>query len=444
MGASNTDLHSGPEPGDGALDQSRDQIAVQSWGDGEHLRIQSRDRDVLRRLGGEVAALAARPIEACKRELWTRHNALESVRPVVLCDPEGGWKEIIPQARIQCQNPLARQWEMQLRKEVFWGAQMGDDYTIDACFDIPHCHAGLDWGLRETRIGGQAGGAYTWESPIKSDADVARLHYPEIKVDDALTQDLLEVADSILGDLLTVRVKTIWWWSLGLTRLLVELRGLQQVMFDVYENPGILHAIMTLLRAGTLAMLDHLEANKLLSLNNDGTYVGSGGLGWTSELPQRDHGGPARCADMWGFCESQETVGVSPDTFAEFVFPYQLPILERFGLNCYGCCEPLDKRWHIVKQIPNLRRVSVSPWADKAKMAEALKGDYIYSLKPSPTDLAMAHFDEDRIRKELREVLAITRGCRLELIMKDNHTLRHEPQRVIRWVQIAREEIDRL
>jgi hypothetical protein len=147
---------------------------------------------------------------------------------------------------------------------------------------------------------------------------------------------------------------------------------------------------------------------------------------------------------MWGFSESQETVGVSPQMFAEFVFPYQLPILERFGLNCYGCCEPLDKRWHIVQQIPNLRRVSVSPWADLARMAEMLGDRYIYSMKPRPTDLAMDGFDEDRIRAELREALRVTRDCRVEVIMKDNHTIRNDPRRVIRWVQIAREEAEAL
>jgi hypothetical protein len=143
---------------------------------------------------------------------------------------------------------------------------------------------------------------------------------------------------------------------------------------------------------------------------------------------------------MWGFAESQETVGVSPEMFAEFVFPYQQPLLERFGLSCYGCCEPLDKRWHIVQQIPNLRRVSVSPWADPPSMAEMLGDRYIYSMKPSPTDLAMGSFDEDRIRAKLREEFRITRDCRVEAIMKDNHTIGNDPQRVIRWVQIAREE----
>ncbi len=145
---------------------------------------------------------------------------------------------------------------------------------------------------------------------------------------------------------------------------------------------------------------------------------------------------------MWGFSESQETVGVSPAMFAEFIFPYQLPILECFGLNCYGCCEPLDKRWHIVQQIPRLRRVSVSAWANLPRMAEMLGNRYIFSWKPAPADLALDSFDEDAIRARLREGFQITRGCRVEAIMKDNNTIRNDPSRVVRWVRIAREEAD--
>jgi hypothetical protein len=147
---------------------------------------------------------------------------------------------------------------------------------------------------------------------------------------------------------------------------------------------------------------------------------------------------------MWGFSESQETVGISPAMFSEFVFPYQLPLLERFGLSYYGCCEPLDKRWHVVEQIPNLRRVSVSPWADWAKMAEMLGDRFVYVLKPAPSDLAMDSFDEERIRAELREALRNTRDCRVEVCMKDTHTVRNDPQRLIRWTQIAREEAEAL
>jgi hypothetical protein len=147
---------------------------------------------------------------------------------------------------------------------------------------------------------------------------------------------------------------------------------------------------------------------------------------------------------MWGFAESQETVGVSPAMFEEFIFPYQVPIMERFGLNCYGCCERLDRRWHIVQRFPRLRRVSVSSWCNLAEMADKLGSSYIFSWKPRPSDLAMPSFDKESIRAEVCEGMRITRACRLEVIMKDNHTIGRDPSRVVRWVRIVREEGERV
>jgi hypothetical protein len=403
-----------------------------------------RERQLLRTLAGEVAELAARPIEAEKRDLWLRHNALQPTRPVIFCDPENGWHEIIRPEHLECEGELARDWEFRLRREIFWGAQMCDDRVIIPFFEVPHLAVESDWGMHETRIGGQHGGAYTWDPPLKEYAGLSKLHFPEIVVDHAATELRAALAQEILGDLLTVRVKTLWWWTLGMTWTLVNLRGLLQIMYDMVDAPDELHRLMAFLRDGHLAKLDWLEEQGLLSLNNDGTYVGSGGFGWTDELPQKDFAGRVRPCDMWGFGESQETVGVSPEMYAEFVLPYQLPILARFGLNCYGCCEPLDKRWEYVKQIPRLRRVSVSPWSSRAFMAERLGANYILSMKPNPADLARDSFDEEKVRAVLREDMHTTRGCRVEVIMKDNHTVRDDPRRVVRWVQIAREEAENL
>ena len=434
-------------PGDIATIQTRyDATVVQALQDRASLVITRAERETLRRLAGQVAGLASRPIETEKRELWRRHNALEATRPVIFCDPENGWNDIILADQLECRGQLARWWEMHLRKEVFWGVQMGDDYTIEPFFNVFHVHSGglEEWGLKETIIGGDHGGSYCWDSPIKSEDDLASLHYPKVQVDRKATQDLVELAQAIFGDLLTVRARTNWWWSLGMTMRVAFLRGLTQMMYDLVDNPSLMHRLMTMMRDGTLDLLDHLEAEDLLSLNNDGSYVGSGGLGWSTELPAADFSGKVRLRDMWGFAESQETVGISPQMFAEFVFPYQLPILERFGLNCYGCCEPLDSRWHIIMQIPRLRRVSVSAWASVPQMAERLGDAFIFSYKPSPAALATDALDEDRIRSGLRKAFAQTRGCRLEAIMKDNHTIGGNPQNVIRWCQIAREEAERL
>ncbi len=409
--------------------------------------ISERDRQILRRLAERVAMLAARPIEEEKKKLWYSLNALEETKPVIFCDPENGWNEIITDDMMECEGELAQRWEMTLRKEIFWGESMGDDRVIEPYFNVPYVAQDTGWGMSEKIIRGGIGGSYRWDAPLKDYKDMDKLHYPEIEVDYEKTRQLFELAQEIMGDCLKVRIKGIWWWSLGMTWTFIRLRGLEQMMLDMYDYPDEVHRLMKFLMEGHLHMLDTLEKRNLLSLNNDGTYVGSGGFGWTHELPQKDFDGEhVRTIDMWGFAESQETSQISPEMFEEFVLPYQIPLLERFGLNCYGCCEPLDKRWDAVKKIPRLRRVSVSPWSNLADMAEKLGDKYIFSMKPNPAYLAVPQIDEEFIRKSLREALRITKdkGCRVEVIMKDNHTIGKNPQNVIRWCKIAQEEANNL
>lgn len=163
----------------------------------------------------------------------------------------------------------------------------------------------------------------------------------------------------------------------------IHLRGLENLMTDLMLYPDEVHRMMAFLRNSKLNMLDFLEANNLLTLNTGGSYVGSGGFGFTKQLPKPDFNpSKVRTIDMWGFSESQETVGVSPEMFEEFIFPYQKPIIDRFGLRCYGCCEPLDMRWHIIKNISNLRRVSVSPWANREKWLNFFKTTMFTALNP--------------------------------------------------------------
>lgn len=409
-----------------------------------NLLIERAEREVLRSLAAKVAELAARPSEDEKRELWYHHYALRPTRPLVFASPENSWHELIPEQQLLCTNELARAWEMRLRREIHWGTVLRDDRVIEPFFDLKHVYSESDWGMHERRIGAGQGSAYTWDPPLKGYGDMARLRFPHISVDHEATAQRAELAQEVFGDWLAVRVRTVWNWTWGLTWVLAKLRGLAQIMYDMVDHPNDLHRLMAFLRDGHLARLDFLEQNGLLSLNNDGSYVGSGAFGWTRELPAPGFAGKVRTCDLWGFAESQETVGISPAMFAEFVFPYQLPILERFGLNRYGCCEPLDRRWPIVERIPRLRVVAVSPWSDVGYMAERLGNRYVLSLHARPSDLALPSFDEDRIRCGLREAMQVMRrhDCRVEVIMQDTHTVRNEPDRLTRWVQIAREEAE--
>ena len=408
--------------------------------------VSNSDKEILRRLAERVALNAVNKKQEEKRKAWYKLNSLESTSPVIFCDPENGWNEIVTQDQLECTGSLMRKWEMTLRKDIFWAESMGDDKVVDLDFNIPYSCVVTDWGLKEVRTGGEHGGAFHWEAPIKDfKTDLPKLKYPQIQVDYETTDKAVGIAKDIFGDILNVRTKGLWWWTMGLTMTATALRGLEQLMWDMYDFPQELHELMAFLRDGHLEMLDWLEDNKLISLNNNNTYVGSGGFGFTNELPRGNFDDKQiTTKDLWGFAESQETVSVSPDMFEEFIFPYQLPLMERFGLNCYGCCEALDQRWNIIKKAPRLRRISVSPWANLEKMAEYLGSDYVYSLKPSPSALAHPVIDEDAIRTSLRKALEITRGCQVEIIMKDNNTIGGNPENVIKWCKIAREESERI
>jgi hypothetical protein len=199
---------------------------------------------------------------------------------------------------------------------------------------------------------------------------------------------------------------------------------------------------MALLREDFLQMLDWYEREDLLTLNNENDYIGSGSIGYTDELPGSSWqpGDPVRLRHLWGLSESQETVGVSPKLFEEFIFPYQQPVIERFGLSYYGCCEPVHTRIRVLKQLKNLRRVSVSPWCNQDLIAAELGEDYIFCRKPNPALISTETWDEAAIRADIRATLESASGCPLEFAMKDVHTLSNQPWRLGRWVALAREE----
>jgi len=425
------------------LDQTENWKRLTGWSP-EHMVISSQDRDILRPLAEKVARLADDEAEKQKIELWRRHNQLEKGRPLVFCYPEQGWNEVLTDAELACGGVLALRFEMELRKKIFWAEEMGDDTPLEPCFDIPYTVSEDDWGLHTEFHRTATMGSMTWESPLKDyQTDLGKLHSPEFTVDMETSSRSAELAQEAFGDVLPIRLRGRWWTSLGVTKPAIHMRGLSNFLYDFYDHPEELKQFLSIISDGLLEKMDYFEKRNLLCLNNDDTYNGSGGFGYTEELPQDGAGEQIRLADTWGFTESQESVGVSPDMYEEFIFPYEKAIMERFGLTAYGCCEGLDKRWHVVKKHPNLRRVSCSPWADWAKMAEYLEDKYIFSMKPNPACLATYEIDEDAIRTEIREAFEVTKDCVVELIMKDNHTIGKNPDNIVRWCAIAQEEAEK-
>jgi hypothetical protein len=112
--------------------------------------------------------------------------------------------------------------------------------------------------------------------------------------------------------------------------------------------------------------------------------------------------------------------------------------LARWGLTYYGCCEPLDRKIGILRRIPNLRKISVSPWCNSERIVNEIGTDYVISRKPSPAIFAESTWSADKAEAELRLFMDETGGkCHVELIMKDISTVLYHPQRLWEWEKIA-------
>lgn len=413
--------------------------------------IRAEDARVLRAVAKELSKAAASEENLARKQRWLKHNALAPGEPMVIAEVFGiatnGESPVEPM--LKCQDAWARDLERGLRWQLYSFQSVQDDWVLEPAVTTSWQVHANDYGVVSKKHSGSTDGhmgSFVWEPPLRNlQEDFARLRPRTFTVDREATLAWKVHLESVLGDVLPVRLRGEYWWTMGMTAVAIDLVGLEQLMFYMVDDPEGLHRLMQFLHDDHLAFAQWLEKEGLLSLNNENDYIGSGSVGYTSELPHRGMDAAVRLEDLWALSESQETVGVGPEMFGEFIFPYQKSLIERFGLCYYGCCEPVNNRWHIIKQIANLRKVSVSPWCDEAFMARELAGKYVYCRKPNPAMISTPHFDEAAIRADLRKTIDLTRkhGCNLEIVMKDVHTVQNQPERFARWVQIAKEEIRR-
>ena len=408
-------------------------------------RVVGRDRDILCALADRKGQLAEEPVMDERRRLWLKHASLEGERPMILAETQGLLPAIMPESALSCEEEWARDLERSLLLEIYQCEQVGDDFVVEPWIDCNWDVTIGDYGVAVEKQHGDNQsklGSYVWDAPIKDlDRDLGRLSPRKLSVGRESTLAWKAHLEDLFDGILPVRIRGSHYWTMGLTWRCIDLIGLEALMLAMYDNPEGLHQLMSFLRDDHMALIDWLESEGLYTLNNENDYVGSGSIGYSTELPaaDREPGRPVLAQDLWVLSESQETVGVSPTMFGEFIFPYQSPLIERFGLCYYGCCEPVHARWPILRSIANLRRVSISPWCDQKYMAEELGSEIIFCRKPSPALISHSNWDEDAIRQDLQLTMDVAGECTLEVAMKDVHTLSRQPWRLGRWVEIARE-----
>ena len=408
--------------------------------------LSNEDRHVLRELAREYMAVATLPVQKEKADLWRRLNRLEPVRPLVWIN-EIPWNEmnVNDELTLRCKDSFPRSLESSLRATLYQWRHMPGDMVIDP---ILHCNyicsptsCYADWGIEEQAVRpDSAFGAAKFVPIIRDERDVDKLRTPQVIVDWQGTERNFQMMCEAFDGIMPVQKIGITHQWMAPWDMMIHWYGIEQLYMDMVDRPGLVHKLLQRFMAGVHEILDRQEAMGLLAVGNGNHRVGSGGLGITDQLPPADFDPRhVRPKDQWGTSTGQIFSEVSPDMHEEFCLQYERPYLARFGLNCYGCCEPLHKKIHLMRTIPNLRRISMSTWVNVPEAAEKIGADFIFSHKPNPAVLAAETWNPELARGNLSRVLEQARGCRIEIIMKDVSTLRNQPQRLWEWEKIAME-----
>jgi hypothetical protein len=402
--------------------------------------MREKDRSILRDLASRYREVCAEPVQDRRRDLWRRHNSLQATRPLIYVRAFA-WHEM-PQAACACQDPFFRGYEDFFRQRLFWHG-LDDDAIFEPWVTVQatlKCHG---WGVDIVRRqGDEPGGSYKEDYPLRDLADLERLRVPWHAIDETRTAEAAGKLADAIGDILPINVDrgpAYRMWTGDLSTDLGHLRGIEHFMVDMLDNPEWLHRCVGFLAAGVEKAQSEAERAGDWGLCDHQNQAMPYALELADPAPNRN--GVTR-RQLWGYMAAQEFTAVSPAMHEEFLLRYQLPILSQFGLVAYGCCEDLTHKIAMLRQIPNLRRIAVSPFADVARCAEQIGRDYVLSYRPSPADMVSYDFDANRIRRILTRDLSACRGCHVDITLKDVETVGRDPDRVRNWVRLARQVID--
>ena len=410
------------------------------------------ERDALRRLAAKQAEIASLPIQQEHIASWKRLNSNKTGRPMVWID-EIPWHEmdIAGELRLQTEHPLCRQAEEALRKTIYQWEHMPADMVVEPRFLVDLTIHDSGFGMEEEaettghlpakpRVETDPVVSRRYLPQIQTEADIEKIRTPVVTVDRKTSELHREIISDLFGDILKVELVGIRHHWFAPWDLLVSWWGVEQALTDIALKPALVHQAMRRLMDAYLARMKQWQELNLLSFGAGNHRVGSGGPGLTDELPRPGFDpSHVRPVDQWGCATAQVFSAVSARMHGEFALRYELEWLSRFGLNYYGCCEPLHGKIGILEKIPGLRKISMSPWADIDIMVENTQGRYVLSYKPNPAILAVSDWNPARVRSELAEALRRCKGCNVEIIMKDISTVNSRPERLFEWTRIAAE-----
>ena len=171
------------------------------------------ESNIVRELARKVAEIAALPVQQKTIALWKANNAKKPVRPMVMID-QLPWHEMDVDGELEprCDDPFLRTREIELRRILYRWKHLPVDFVVEPFIRILKTVHSTGFGIQCKEItsaidekNAVVGHAYT--DQIVHDADIEKIHAPELILDEAATERDAARAHETFDGILEVRVR---------------------------------------------------------------------------------------------------------------------------------------------------------------------------------------------------------------------------------------------
>lgn len=406
------------------------------------------DYTILREYGKKLAEIAALPIQDEKKRLWIENNSLNKQRPLVVID-QLPWHEInrSEEMKLECEDEFLRSVEWTIKSLLYRWNHFACDMVVENRIDIPKSVHNFNYGIdivEETLATDNENDvvSHKYNDEVATEEALDALKPDKIWVDTELDNKRLEICNEIFNGIIPVRLKGVEIHA-GLWDRISQMRPAESIIWDIIDRPEFTKKVVQKFVDLTMSTVDQCE--ELGILDADMQYVHCTGA-YNKELPKAGFNpDKPRAKDVWAFGMAQIFSTVSPAMHDEFEIELVKPLYERFGLMYYGCCEPLENVIPYIRKIKNVRKISVSPWANIEKCAENIGKDYVFSCKPNPSLIASGSIEKDGMMDQISRVIKATEAndTPVELILKDISTVGNNLKVIDDWAQIVMGIVDK-
>ncbi len=413
----------------------------------------NKDKTILQPLIEKVLKYSSEPIQEERKKLWADHQALKGTNKIPISVywqgiPKESWFGISEEFKHECKSETAIEIEFWLKRVIYMAENIPDDHIVwpTVFLNVPKKEIS-NWGIplnmeaTEEKLGAHALSAY-----FKDKINLNELRKPEWIVDEDGLNKKMEEAESLLNGQLDI-YKHYWSLDYSPFDVAANMCGLESIMMAAILDKENLHGLMDFI---TNVYLEHHKTREekgwlnFIASRDKKYQIDLGCRTQCSYLPEGFNPDIDRVMlkNEWPYVSAQTSSGYGPDMYKEFVHGYNVKLAELFTDKTvyYHGCEPLDQKYEIIKELPNLRRCHVSPWSNLDIAVEVLKGEVVMEVHSHPSHVFFS-WGEDETRKNIRDLIKRGNGLPMDLNLSDVHTVNNKPEMLATWSRIAQEEV---